>query len=253
MSLKPLVLTFSKGAQVAAVRVAPHTDLSGLLEALGIAPPNGTIAVVGGAAGLDTPEMEDVRNTLKPLLVELAAFAAVHQLAVIDGGTSSGAMRLLGEVRTARGRDFPLIGVAPLGKVTWGSHPLEKRAGTPLDANHSGFVLVEADEWGEEVHTLAAVAHKLAGDGPKLEVLVNGGAISRHDVLSYLQMGGHVIVIEGSGRFADELATALRHGQSNDSHLRAILQTKRVSLFPLNSPPGTLTRRLADLLEVGDN
>jgi hypothetical protein len=251
MSFKTLVLAFSNGAQVTAVQVAPGADLTGLAEALGISPPDGTIAIVGGAAGLDGPEMKELRDALEPLLAELAAYAVAHNLAVIDGGTSSGAMRLLGEVRTARGSDFPLIGVAPLGKVAWGNRSPSEGGDTPLDANHSGFVLVEADEWGGEVYTLAAVAHVLAGEGPKLEVLINGGAVSRHDVQSYLRMGGHVMVIEGSGRFADEVASALRHGQGSDPDIRAILETKRVSLFPLHSPQGMLTRRLSDLLEAG--
>jgi len=251
MPFRTLVLAFPNGARVTAVQVASGADLTGLAEVLAISPCNGTIAVVGGAGGLDVPEMEELRGALRPLLAELAAYAASHGLVVVDGGTASGTMRLLGEVRAARGNDFPLIGVAPLGRVTWGNHLPGGEEGTPLDANHSGFVLVEADQWGDEVRTLAAVAHTLAGEGPKLEVLINGGAVTRHDVRSYLQRGGQVVVIEGSRRFADELALALRHGQSNDPDIQAMLDTGRISLFPLNSPPGMLTRQLSNLLEAG--
>ena len=44
-------------------------------------------------------------------------------------------------------------------------------------------------------------------------ILVNGGAIAADEALQSVRNGWPLLVIEGSGRFADELSTALRDGQ----------------------------------------
>jgi hypothetical protein len=250
MSLQGFTLTLAGGATARAVRVAPGADLAGLAEALALPPTRGTIAVVGGAKGFDAPEFDTLRRKAGRLLAELADFAAEKGLAVVDGGTPHGVMRLLGEARAARGDGFPLIGVAPLGGITWTDRPSGEGGDTPLDANHSAFVLVEADSWGDEAETLAAAAHALGGGQPTLEILVNGGEVARDDAWFYVRRGGALVTVEGSGRFADELASALKQGQSGDEAIQATLDSGRVYTFALDSPPGAFAARLASLLEA---
>jgi hypothetical protein len=248
MSLTAFTLTLDSGATARAVQVPPDADLSGLAEALALPPCNGTLAVVGGAAGLDDPEFRMLRAQVRRLLDDLVHLAKANRLAVIDGGTPFGVMRLLGQARADLGGRFPLIGVAPLGKVTWPDRPSGEGDQTPLDPHHSAFVLVETDDWGGEADTLAAVACTLAGEQPTVEILIEGGEVARRDVWAYLQRGGQVVAIEGSGRFADDLAGALRRGHSDDLTMRAMLATGRVYLFSLNSPPGAVIPWLRDLV-----
>lgn len=235
------------GVTVQAVRVAPGVRLVGLAETLALPPCQGTIAVVGGAKGLDVPEYAGVRAVLRRLMDELVDLASERTLAVIDGGTPYGVMRLLGEARAARGSTFPLVGVAPLGKVAWPDRPSDEGGDTPLDVNRSAFVLVESGEWGGETDTLAEVAHVLAGDYPTFEILVNGGKIAKRDVRAYLQLGGQLVVIEETGRLADDVAQAVKSGQSQDPDIQEILAANRTHVVPLNAPPGTLSRQLRDL------
>jgi hypothetical protein len=249
MSWQTFTLTLAGGATARAVQIAPEADLAGLAEALALPPMQGTIAVVGGAKGFDAPEFDGARRDVDRLLAELADFAAEKKLAVIDGGTPYGVMRLLGQARVARGGGFPLVGVAPLGRVTWADRPKGEGGETPLEANHSAFVLVKADKWGDEAETLAAVAHALGDGQPTLEILVNGGEVSRHDTWAYLRRGGALITLQGSGRFADELALALKQGHSGDETVQATLDTGRVHAFALDSVAGAFAARLESLLE----
>ena len=222
MALKPFRLNLADNKIVPAVIVPPNGKLPGLTEKLGLPQYQGSIAVVGGAAGFDTPEFKKVKEGVTLLLVELGDFASQENLVVTDGGTTAGFMRILGEVCALRSYDFTLIGIAPLGKVTWNGRkhtwsewlqmlllfldfdpgPLEEK--TLLDPNHTAFVLVKTDDWGGEVEALAEATYELAHNQPSVEVLVNGGKISRRDVEVYLKRGGNLIVLEGSGRFADE-------------------------------------------------
>ncbi len=235
------------GKAADAVIVKPDEELPDIASALRLPPLSGTIAVVGGAAGLDKPEFEGVRAALRGFLGELLDFALERNFAVVDGGTASGAMRILGEVRLEKEADLPLIGVAPLGKVIWPGREIEIGDAAPLDVGHTAFVLVETDEWGGEADTLAAVAHKLAGDGPKAELLINGGQTARRDAWAYVRRGGALLVVEGTGRFADELASAFRRGRSDVPDVARLLDTGLIHLVPLDAPPGELSAILSEL------
>lgn len=245
--VKPDTLTLPGGGTVPAVEVSPRGDLGGLAEALGLGPLQGAIALVGGAKGFDEEASAALREGVERILTELADVATAQKLAVVDGGTPSGIMRMMGEIRAAGNRQFPLIGVSPSGKVTWTDRPLSEGGKTPLDDEHSAFVLVDSAVWGGEAEALAAVAHALAGDNPALEVLVNGGEVARHDVWHFLKHGGQLVVVEGSGRFADELAAALRQGKAKPITLRRIIKTGQAHVFPLDSPPGAFAAELKRL------
>jgi hypothetical protein len=229
--------------------------------------------MVGGAAAFDKPDYERERQKIVGLLEEIAQLAIRYNLAVVDGGTNFGVMKLMGQTCWRHKYRFPLVGVAPSGVVDWNGNPRAMNyqqtwygsgfnlnlkqllprgaagdeAPVPLNDNHTAFVLVDANEWGDEVEMLAAVAHELAHGGRHLEVLINGGAIARRDITAYLRHGGQVVVIEGSGRFADELAQALRMGYSVDREVQAVLNTNRVHLFPIDGSPAALGQLLLSL------
>ena len=265
MTLQTITLHLDGGRAAPAVNVPPGGDLTGLANALSLSHFNGAIAVVGGAASFDAPEFTAVRQKVRQLFYELSELAIAYQLVVVDGGTPYGVMRLLGETCATFRHQFSLIGVVPSGKVAWNAAQginwqktwhigvnikkmmEEMEHLSPLDPNHSAFVLVEANEWGDEVEMLASVAHQLARPGPTLEVLINGGEVARRDVTAYLANGGEVIVVEGTGRFADELARAIRLGISPDPEVQAVLNTGRVHLFSLNDAPRLFKTKMMQL------
>src|SRR5262245_22142514 len=203
-------ITFANGNRAVVITAPLETDAQSILKALGFAQPRALIMVFGGAKGLD--------DSRKPRLAELfidaiAPAAAQLGAVVMDGGTQSGVMAMMGEAVARDGRRSQLLGIAPEGKI---AHPEISGAstvsdGTPLEPNHSHFVLVESNEWGGETPKMLELAR--AFDAPTVAILANGGAIAADEALQSVRNGWQLIVIEGSGRFADELSTAVRDGQ----------------------------------------
>ena len=82
----------------------------------------------------------------------------------------------------------------------------------PLDTNHTHFILTPGNEWGDESPWLANIPTHLTKEGRSVAVLINGGNISRdQDVPNNMNAGRTVLVIEGTGRAADEFAAATEH------------------------------------------
>jgi TRPM family ion channel len=158
--------------------------------------------VFGGAKGLD----DSRKARLAELFIGAIAPAAAELGAlIIDGGTQSGVMAMMGEAVAKDGRRSQLLGMAPAGKVTYPSGPAHASIadGAPLEPNHSHFVLVESNEWGGETGTTFELA--CAFDAPTVAILVNGGAIAADESLRSVRNGWPLLVIEGS---------AVSHGKS---------------------------------------
>jgi hypothetical protein len=180
-------------------------DVPDALRALGLGEPRPTLVLVGGAGGLAPQEDERLRPLFAGALVPLACRV---DGAVVDGGTDSGVMRLMGEAAAGAGRPLPLVGVAAAGTVML---PGDREPGrAALEANHTHFVLVPGRDWGDESEWLSLVATALAGPRPSVTVLVNGGETAWRDVEASIAAGRPVIVLDGSGRAADDIASALR-------------------------------------------
>ena len=70
--------------------------------------------LVGGAGTMGEKEFETVAQVLRD---EVVPVAERRDAVVIDGGTDSGVMQLIGRARSTLGGRFPLIGVAARGSV----------------------------------------------------------------------------------------------------------------------------------------
>jgi hypothetical protein len=78
-----------------------------------------------------------------------------------------------------------------------------------LEPNHTHFLLVQGQHWGDESETLTAAAGSVAGLMPSLTVLLNGGVTSLIDAANSTRASRPVIVLQGSGRAADTIASAV--------------------------------------------
>jgi hypothetical protein len=239
-------ITFDNGSHAVVVTAGRDTDAQTILKSLGIAQPHALIMVFGGAKGL-----EDSRKArLAELFTSAVAPAAAEAGAlVIDGGTQSGVMAMMGEAFALDGQGSQLLGIAPAGKVTYPGGPSDVGIadGAPLEPNHSHFVLVESDEWGGET----GMMFKLAGalNVPVATVLINGGQIAGGEALQSVRNGWQLLVVEGSGRFADELSAAVRDGQvAKSAEVSEIVRSGRVALFHVNDPAEKLRKELRRML-----
>jgi hypothetical protein len=106
----------------------------------------------------------------------------------------------------------------------------------PLDPNHSHFVLVDSAEWGGETETMYALAQYLSQQSPSVALLADGGKITKKELLFNVRQQRPVIVIEGSGRLADEIAHLWREKPASfsDPELEEIITQGNLHLFPLS-------------------
>jgi tetratricopeptide (TPR) repeat protein len=203
-------IVFEKEQSTAVVaHVTVEDDVDAVAKRLGIDLPKAAIFVLGGAVHMKSPETDYFLRFVED---GLATFAEQHQLAIIDGGTATGINKLLGDIRTKRNFTFPLIGVAPVNLVRYPGN--KNITGYEIDAGHSHFVFSPEGDFGDETDTIVQLAYALASDvhTPVLGIIVNGGKIVKQEVFR-IATGSlrsvPLLVISGTGRFADELAHAL--------------------------------------------
>jgi hypothetical protein len=166
------------------------------------------IVLIGGHI---FPEYANITNQAIDVL---AKTAEVLEAAIICGGTDVGVMAAIGKARVRSGFQFPLVGIAPEGSVTW---PEGLRSGNllptggereQLEPHHSHFILVPGSQYGDETKWISRAATMIAtGRHKSVTVLANGGKISQMDVDEGLAADRPLLVLSGTGRLADEIAS----------------------------------------------
>jgi len=152
-------------------------------------------------------------NITNQAIEVIAKTAELLDAAVVCGGTDIGVMAAIGNVRGRAGFQFPLIGIAPEGSVTWPEGPRSTNVSAAgnereqLEPHHSHFILVPGSQFGDETRWIVRAATMIArGRHKSVTVLANGGKVSQMDVDQGLQAERPLIVLSGSGRLADEIA-----------------------------------------------
>ncbi|MDZ4767381.1 MAG: hypothetical protein SGI73_22810 [Chloroflexota bacterium] len=205
-------ITYASGRTLRAVRAQPDAPPEPVIDALGLSVPRPVMFLMSGAGKMDSEASQVTRASIED---GLARFAEARLVNVLDGGTTTGGMALIGLARFRRGYRFPLIGVAPESVVAYPGYDNPARQ-ADIDAFHSHIVLTAGAQFGAESDLLLGLARAISGYGaqPALGVVVNGGAIVKHEVYrcaTGATLDGarlSLLVLEGSGRFADELAAA---------------------------------------------
>ncbi len=220
-----------------------------IISALGIKDQRAVLLLIGGANSIE-PE-------LQPKLTQLfgrgvARAAATLQAVVVDGGTQAGVMAMMGQGVADRGYKTSLIGVAPLAVV---KYPGSSGSGEiALDHNHSHFVLVDGKTWGDETSMLFRLVGELKKTVPAAVLVAGGGAVSRNEALLAVRQNLSLIVVEGSGGLADEIATAWkdRPNLPDDPVMAEIIADGTVLLHLLSNPVKGIERLIVSELG-GDN
>jgi hypothetical protein len=240
--MRKSTITFANGNRAVVITAPCDTSARAILDALEIAWPRAVILLLGGTKGLD----DSRKAHLATLFADGVAPAAAELGAlIIDGGIQSGVMAMMGEALAAHPGAYQLLGIAPAGKITYSGGPTDADAGdgAPLEPNHSHFVLVESDEWGGETGKMVELAR--AFNAPIVAILVNGGAIAQDEAWQSVRNGWQLLVIEGSGRLADELSEVVRYGQFAKSvKISEIARPDRVALFHMHDAASTLKIQL---------
>lgn len=255
------------GVLAKALIPGPFDSPHDIVEKLSLPKPKAIMCVIGGA-GLLT---DDRREQLVEIYERGIARAAKHTgAAIITGGTDSGVMEMMGkgvEVLKIEGADTApvLIGVSPLGKVVYpGGAPKEGRTDTcDLEPHHGHFCLVDTQEWGGETSTMFQLAQNLAfhtcGSSNPMEqqavtVLSNGGGLSKNEAYHCVKSGWPLVVLKGSGRLADEIASLIEsHApftEIADPMLREIVEKGDIHVFELGLGIAELEKLLTSLYRM---
>jgi hypothetical protein len=240
----PFRIGFECGRTAVGVQVDRPSDIPIALAALGLNGPGRVVVLVGGAGGLDADDLDNLGPLFEQALVPVAErFGAF----VVDGGTDAGVMHLIGRARSDAGATFSLVGVAAAGTVSFPGAGPERVGAAPLDAHHTHFVLVPGADWGAESPWIAQVGTELAGGLPSATVLVNGGEIAYEDADHSLRAGRPVLTVMGSGRTAEDLASAVQGAPADKRAVR--LAASGLVRTVDGAEPGTLGRALTAILQ----
>ncbi|RMF80801.1 MAG: hypothetical protein D6737_06885 [Chloroflexi bacterium] len=246
------IINFGEGRSAFAINVPQNGDALATLEALGFKQPMPALIIMGGAMDM---EERDRLATGSIFEIGLAKFAEQNQIAIVDGGTDSGVMKMIGMARRELRYHFPLVGVVPHRAI---AYPGYNNPGSManLDSGHSHFVLVDGNEFGDESTMMAHIAHALTGYGqkPVVGLIINGGPITRVEVHQLSTSPGlkmPLLVLAGSGRFADELVEAIQTGNANgEQDLAEIIEQGDVHIVSLKAGPEGLRDKLKDYFNV---
>src|SRR6476659_3509742 len=211
---------------------------------LRLSKPKSIILIFGGASGnLDTSDTSI--TILYQILDDVLQYASDNDTIIIDGGTKSGIMEIIGQraSKIEQSKKPIIIGVAPAGLISlFNSTKQEdnyKNEGDNdgendkvlLDPNHSHFVLVEGDKWGDETIKLFEIA----------SLLSSGSKISKKEILFCINQNWPIIVIEKTGYLADEIASYKNQKQIFEkisldaNNIKKIISYSYLKLFPSDS------------------
>ncbi|MEH1943591.1 MAG: hypothetical protein V7L01_25690 [Nostoc sp.] len=244
-----LKLTFDSGQTALAIRVDRQAELPDALEGIGLGGSRSVLVVVGGASNMSEADFLSIQRLFTEVLAPIAESLGAY---VVDGGTDVGVMQLMGEARTQIGAKFALIGVTPESKVALPNQQEPTADLTQLEPNHTHFVLVPGNNWGDESPWISQVATVLANNAPSVTVLLNGGEITFEDAFSSVNTGRLVVVIAGSGRTADILADALR-GQATDERAKKLAKSatlQYIDLIDIEKGLENLDKIIKNLLSI---
>lgn len=249
-AIKIQEIAFPNGNRALAV-IRPHNSLAtDLVHALGIQKPGSLIMIAGGAARMDE---RDHANLTRLFSDGIAHIAATRHALVIDGGTQSGVMELMGQGVAQQPQRPPLLGISPMENIIYpGKTPPQATTElTQLDPNHSHFVLVDSNEWGGETETMYELAEIYSQSCPSAAILVNGGAIAKNEVLYNVRQNRPIIVIEDSGRLANKIVEVLHNMSTLDSNLdlTEIIKEGKLHVFPITGSPEELEQFIQRLFD----
>ena len=242
-----------------AIQVHNTSELPKALHEIGLQEKRPTLVLVGGASGLSDRYIACLRKLFVEKLAPLIEKAEAY---VVDGGTDAGVMQLMGQTRLNLGGTFPLIGVAAIGTVIIPNIKNTFVDAAPLEQNHTHFVLVPGNNWGDESPWIADVATTLANGAPSVTILINGGKIALQDAKHSIRVNRPLVVVAGSGRTADRIVTAMRgkasDQQATDDEKAADEQAKQVAEFEkltaidLDDDFNLLIKAIAQIWGTGD-
>jgi len=236
--IKAETMSFPNGVQACLLQVPGDASARQILDVLAIPDPRAVLILNGGTAHIEEGLQAKLARTLGD---GLARVIAEERITVVTGGTDAGIFSLLGQGLARWRRTAPCLGVAVAGLVIRPDHP---QGEAYLEPNHSHFVLVEGQNWGDETEIMYRLVAALVEACPSVAVFAGGGGITLREMEANVHQGRGMIFLAGSGRNTDAVL-AVRQGQrSEDERLVEIAEQGQITPFAIDQDP----RALRDLV-----
>ncbi|HIK17064.1 MAG TPA: hypothetical protein IGS53_17500 [Leptolyngbyaceae cyanobacterium M33_DOE_097] len=240
---KPYIIEFFAEQSAIAIEVKTSADLKAISHTLQVTGSRPVIVLVGGAGELRHYHVARLHTLFLKAIVAVAEEVGAI---VIDGGTDTGVMQMMGRAYQKASASFPLIGVLPAEMAILPTNQPSSTEAAALEPNHTHFVLTPGQQWGDESAWMADLANVLASGKPSVTVLINGGAVTWKDAAESVRVDRPIIAIADTGRAADAIAHTLT-GASNDAQATQLIASGLVEAIELEQVE-TLRTRLQDLL-----
>lgn len=229
-------IVFPNGSMARVVHSAPDLSYREILQALNLNSTSALVIIVGTT----NDDENQVNETISILGHPLARFIGETNASVLDAGIEHGLSKLVGEAVSQRSRSQNVIGVAPHDCVSYpeGLEPvILTKMRLPLDPNHTHFVLTQGSRWGDEIDTKYDLARELGKEAPVICIVAGGSSTVVHELLQIIKQRWPILVIEGSGGLADQIASyaSKTRQPSNlpaDSTLQEIVNEGNIVIFP---------------------
>lgn len=239
-------VTFANGNRARLVYAEEGTQGEEVLGALGLSVGFPVVLLIGGADSLGPGLARRIGQLLEGAMAEAAGSADAM---VVDGGTQSGVMALMGRAASLQGQGRRLIGVSPAGRVSYPDGPQVEGEAAPLDPNHGHFVLAPSDDWGGETETMFELVDAISVGHPVAVLLAGGGGVATEELRVAALRGYPIVVLAATGGLSDRLVEALTAGSTGTGDvpedLAAIIAPTDIRPFPPEGSPEDLRRMLA--------
>ncbi len=225
---------FPRGLRIAETRTDADTrELTGVIDELRITSNQYDTAVfVMGGAGNWT-DSEKISSMIREALVIIGS---ERKLLIGDGGTDSGIMKITGQavdrLVNEEGHDCLLLGVAPKEHVRYPGWDGLSEEGIEVlnpEPNHTHLIVVKSNlkigqmgTWGNETDVMYRLFNRLAIGKKSVGLVVNGGGITLDEVVKNLEQGRNLVVLKGSGRAADAIASIVEGKAVADQGIREL-------------------------------
>jgi len=231
---QPVRVLSDRRAKAQGVRVGTFAELWVVLQQLGIVACRPVLVAAGGA------DAGDGAGDLVTRLLRQVVFPLAREVdgVIIDAGTDVGLASLLGRVRAQSWR-VDLIGVTPVGAISFPGNTRARADAGALQPQHTHFILVPGGDWAPQAEWMAEAAAAVADGESVVTLVVGGGDMALRDAAESVRRQRPVIAMRGSGGAADRLALHGARG-AEDSALADIVNSGLLHCVDVDTDPRTL-------------
>lgn len=236
------VIAFSNGFKALSVSAKVDVHIKQVIDELELRQPDGLLLLVGDAGNMDQrfyDQMQSVFNVI-------ANFVNENRLMVVDGGIDAGLVAVMGKALATNGRTAVHLGVTPAKAPMISEDKLAEEA---LEPHHSHFLLLDGFQWQQTVPPKFQIVNYFSLRAPVITLLINGEDISLQEIQACVRLGYKVIVFSGTGKLADEIATAIRYPEKpRRPEIAELIPRGRFLVYNISSSTAELKKLLSEQL-----